>query len=525
MAPLLLGLLWPCAIVSAAVHKVSVHISSGDVEGVANDGVVEFLGIPFASANRWQAPSDWQGEYPQETGSKMGPSCPQSPGSNEVWNPSFVSEDCLNLNVWCPVAQANSRKAAVMVFLFGGGFVAGGNNPYNGSTLARNQQICVVVPNYRVDAFGFVAFPERPLSGLFGIQDQQSALRWVSKNIVHFNGDKNRVLLSGQSAGAGSVMFHLVSPMSAGLFSSAIMESGGFFSQGREQGLAYTEALQKQLNCTTTQCMENRTMLEVLTASSKMQNQNQKSSFPMPVIDGHVLPADPVMLLRTGRINRVSAIAAGCNSNESTLFTGSLPHMSNTMFRQFVKMFIPENAPNGTFQRLMSMYRPAPTDNGRLYDQMVTDFSCTAPMRFILASVANAHGTPAFNYRFNYNATFETPCDLSNAPTYGIPHGAELSLVFGQPAYPTNPTHKCEFNSADSAMASRVGQLWAAFAANETAPGSTFSKLWTMYRNTSQLELLLDTHSVTEHYRVDFSDVWQSILYPPEVVSSVGKSS
>ena len=517
----LLRLLWPCTIASAAVHKVAVHLPSGVVNGIENDGVVEFLGIPFASANRWQPPSDWKGQYPPGAGSKMGPSCPQSLNSNEVWNPSFVSEDCLNLNVWCPVAQANSSKAAVMVFIFGGGFVAGGNNPYNGSTLARNQQICVVVPNYRVGAFGFAAFRQKPISGLFGIQDQQSALRWVSKNIVHFNGDKSRVLLSGQSAGAGSVLLHLVSPMSVGLFSSAMMESGGFFSQGREEGLAYTKALQKQLNCTTTQCMENRTMLEVVTASSEMEKQNIKSSFPLPVIDGHVLPADPVVLLRTGQINRVSTIAAGCNTNESTLFTPSIPNMSDSMFRQFTQFFIPENAPNGTLERLMSLYRPAPTNNGRLYGQMVGDFSCTAPMRFILESVSKTHDTPAFNYRFNYNATFTSPCDLSNAPVYGIPHGAELSLVFGQPSYPTNPTRKCVFNSADSAMASHVGQLWAALATNDTAPGSTFAKLWTAYRNTSQLELLLDTHSVTEKYRVDFSDEWQSILYPPEVTPSL----
>ena len=369
---LCLFVLSPCAAAtSTGRHKTVLQLQSGKVHGVRSNEVVEFLGIPFASAKRWQSPTDWRTEYPQGTGNKMGPSCPQPPGYDSVWNPDFISEDCLNLNIWCPVAK-DARKVAVMVFLFGGGFMAGGNNPYNGSTLARTQKICVVVPNYRVGAFGFATFKERPLSGLFGIQDQQSALRWVSKNIERFHGDKNRVLLSGQSSGAGSVIFHLVSPLSAGLFSSAVLESGGFFSQGREDGIAYTKELLKELNCQTTQCMEAKTTQEVVVASSKIT-----MSFPMPTIDGHVLPEDPVTMLRTGRVNHVSAIAAGCNSNESTIFIdpGSVAHLNRTTFRAFARMFIPAGAPNGTFDRLMSMYRPAAVDNGRLYDQMVTDFS------------------------------------------------------------------------------------------------------------------------------------------------------
>ena len=215
----------------------------------------------------------------------MGPSCPQEPGA--VRDAARVSEDCLNLNIWCP---AGAFGAPVLVFLHGGGFVSGGNSAYNGSQLAAHHGLCVVVPNYRLGALGFLAIPgERGASGLFGIQDQQCALRWVSSQIGHFGGNRSRVLLGGQSAGAGSVVMHLVSPFSAGLFSSAVVESGvslllpppparrrptpipqGFYTQDAAAGSAFAAALLAGLNCTSLRCMEEASAAEVVAASSRI---------------------------------------------------------------------------------------------------------------------------------------------------------------------------------------------------------------------------------------------------------------
>ena len=76
-------------------------------------------------------------------------------------------------------------------------------------------------------------------------------------------------------------------------------------------------------------------------------------------------------------------------------------------------------------------YAPAPTGNTALVDQLLTDNSCIAPMRFALRALAET-GTPTFTYRFDYNASFNGSCALSDPPEYGVTHGAELSFVFGQ---------------------------------------------------------------------------------------------
>lgn len=361
-------------------------------------GVAQFLGIPFASSKRWGPPEDWNRTYAEHTGEAMGPSCPQPEDAGLVWNESYTSEDCLNVNLWCPTANTTTR-APVMVFLFGGGFTGGGNNPFNGSHLAASQAICVAVPNYRFGPLGFLAIPGRKSSGMHGIMDQQSALRWVKTQIVHFNGDSERVLLSGQSAGAGSVIFHLVSPFSKGLFSAAMIESGGFFSEGPADGRAYFEALKRQLGCDSLECMESKDAKQIIHGASYVTDAQ-----PMPIVDGYILPDHPVQLLRVGRINPVLSVSAGCNSNESTIVTANDPsmrHINRTRLIGLIKELIPPDAPNGTIARVIQAYMPyMSNDNGPLYDEIMTDMYCTAKMRFVLSQVSKrSSSTRCYNYR------------------------------------------------------------------------------------------------------------------------------
>merc|ERR1711998_695019 len=86
--------------------------------------------------------------------------------------------------------------------------------------------------NYRLSGHGFMALPELQdedpdgTVGNYGVQDQRAALQWVQRNIKYFGGNPGQVTIAGESAGAFSTMWQLVSPQSKGLFHSAIMESG-----------------------------------------------------------------------------------------------------------------------------------------------------------------------------------------------------------------------------------------------------------------------------------------------------------
>lgn len=64
------------------------------------------------------------------------------------------------------------------------------------------------------------------LPGNNGLKDQNIALRWVQQNIANFGGNPNKLTLFGNSAGAASVSFHMLSDQSAGLFHSVIQQSG-----------------------------------------------------------------------------------------------------------------------------------------------------------------------------------------------------------------------------------------------------------------------------------------------------------
>jgi para-nitrobenzyl esterase len=141
------------------------------------------------------------------------------------------SEDCLTLNVWRPATTSNA-PLPVMVWIYGGALAHGNTRQYPADALAA-QGVIVVSMNYRMGRFGFFAHPalaeEEPddPTGNYGYMDQLAALQWVHRNIAAFGGDPQKVTIFGESAGGGSVMAHMVSPLSRGLFQGAILQSPG----------------------------------------------------------------------------------------------------------------------------------------------------------------------------------------------------------------------------------------------------------------------------------------------------------
>lgn len=78
--------------------------------------------------------------------------------------------------------------------------------------------IVLVAINYRVNVLGFLSSREliaeaestgEPAIRNQGLNDQKLALQWIKNYIHHFGGDSECVTLSGESAGAASVVFQL----------------------------------------------------------------------------------------------------------------------------------------------------------------------------------------------------------------------------------------------------------------------------------------------------------------------------
>lgn len=118
----------------------------------------------------------------------------------------------------------------------GGAWIIGSNEEfgmYDGTNLAAKYGVVIVAANYRLDTLGWMALDELESEsptgsyGNYGLLDQTFALRWTQTNVRAFGGDPNKVTIFGESAGGYSVCQHVTRPASNGLFSHAIMESGG----------------------------------------------------------------------------------------------------------------------------------------------------------------------------------------------------------------------------------------------------------------------------------------------------------
>jgi para-nitrobenzyl esterase len=226
--------------VASAAESPQVRIDSGALAGVIAGDVEAFLRIPYASPPagplRWRAPQPAPAWHGVRKAAAFGHDCMQEPyPSDAAPLGAQPAEDCLGINLWRPIGTKTGDLLPVLVWIYGGGNVNGGASPavYSGASFARNQVLFVSV-NYRVGRCGFFAFPElmrqdadHGLLANYGYMDALAALHWVQRNISAFGGDPRQVTVHAQSAGAGQVYMLLTSPLAAGLFARAIVQSGG----------------------------------------------------------------------------------------------------------------------------------------------------------------------------------------------------------------------------------------------------------------------------------------------------------
>jgi para-nitrobenzyl esterase len=305
-----------------------VAASTGRLAGTVRDGVRAYLGIPFAAPptgdRRWRAPEPfrWSGIWPAN---RKGAACIQvlrPHDINHYFGEEATSEDCLTLNLWAPAAVKAGAKLPVIVFIYGGGFTIGssGMANYDGAAVARRGAVFVNF-NYRVGALGFLAHPELSReqgghSGNYGLMDQIAALKWVRANIAKFGGDPARVVIMGQSAGASSVVAHLFSPQSLGLFSGAVMSSGCNVRSefvALEDAETIGKALQGRLGIASLEAMRNLPADRILGGQNETQLGLRNIGVRMngPVTDGYVLPKPKA----AGLVNPVPIIA-GYTAND-----------------------------------------------------------------------------------------------------------------------------------------------------------------------------------------------------------------
>ncbi len=492
----LVGILLAATQAGAAPPVVST--TSGPVEGFTQDGLSVFLGIPYVAppvgALRWKSPQaviPWAPVVRSATA--VGSQCPQISFGFLVGN-----EDCLYLNVWTP-ASAPAARLPVMVWIHGGGHTGGsgdgglsfidGKPQYDGQHLARNGDVVLVSFNYRLGPFGFLAHPAltaeepaHPSSGNYGQEDQVAALRWVRDNIAAFGGNPNNVTIFGESAGGISVSLHLVSPQSAGLFQRAIIQSGAAdrrptLGQVQFQGLAFASVLGCGGAPDVPACLRSKSRNEVLSALPLPAGFFfGQGAFWGPIMDGHLIPDQPISAFLTGNFAQVPLII-GTTANEGTLFPALVgANLAPAVYDTFLNRFFGANA-----DAVRAAY---PCSN--------TDCSAFAPPQFLLSPADNAiaevatnglficpsrrvaraissYDTPIYFYTFNHEVDSPFwPFDI------GAAHFAEISFVFGTAAL-------SQLTAAEKPLSQAMMDYWTDFAWDGN-PNHGKVRKWPLYR-------------------------------------------
>ncbi|HEX3985848.1 MAG TPA: carboxylesterase family protein [Acidobacteriaceae bacterium] len=464
-----LFLLVPFLTAQAQGSMDQVKIDTGAVQGSSEQGIAVFKGIPFAAPPvgdlRWRAPqpaAHWTGV---REATQYGSDCMQLPfPSDAAPLGTPPSEDCLYMNVWTPAHSAD-EKLPVMVWIYGGGFVNGGSSPavYAGTRFAQGGVVFVSF-NYRVGRFGFFGFPAltqeeagKPL-GNYAYMDQIAALQWVQRNIAAFGGNPRDVTVFGESAGGGSVMMLLTSPITGGLFEKAIVESGGgrdallgvrYLNKTSPAGLVSEEQLGisfAKANGIDGTGEAALAALRALPAEKVVNGLNmasmgkQADTYGGPIEDGTIVTMTPEQALLSGRYWKVPFMIGSNNADIGFPRWHTLPELWAAF------------GPNA--QKAQAAFDPTNTGNPMMVGwKVAAEMMMTEPARFVASTLAS-DGVPSYEYRFSYVA------ESIRAKAPGAFHATEIPFVFDT----VSDKYGAALTPADAAIAKKMNEYWINFA-------------------------------------------------------------
>lgn len=463
-SPAVAGRAWlaPAALPHAAA--AIVNPPAGRLRGIVAGNLRIFKGIPYArppvGKRRWKAPAPLPRWHGVRKATAFGPACfqPAGPRASVYWRrPPPMSENCLTLNIWTPV---DANHAPVLFWIYGGALWGGASRDplYDGAQLAE-RGVVVVTINYRLGVLGWLALPQlsaesaQGVSGNYGLLDQIRALAWVRRNISAFGGNPSNVTIAGESAGALSVMYLMVSPEARGLFAKAIAESGYMVSMPSLKVTRYGMPSAQQIGLRFEAALHVHSLAALRAMSPrKLTNAALAARFaPWGNVDGRVLPQQMVTAFDEGDEARVP-ILAGFNDGEIRSLTVLAPAVPATA----------------------AAYRSAIRAHyGNLAAQFLRLYPATDMRRSILAATRDALygwsaerlvrgqsvlGLPSYLYLFDHGYPAADDAGLHAF------HASELPFVFGTldatpPLWPRIPATRSQV-----ALSQAMLDYWSSFA-------------------------------------------------------------
>jgi para-nitrobenzyl esterase len=483
---------------------------TGLVGGYSRGGVFVFKGIPYGATTEGTArfkpaltPTPWQGVRSSRA---YGPVCPQGirgGWKNDAeaflmrWDDGFPDEDCLRLNIW--TTGLSGKKLPVMVWLHGGGFVAGSGHElpaYDGENLARSGEVVVVSVNHRLGPFGHLNLAE--LGGAefadsanVGMLDLVLALAWVKNNIGNFGGDAGNVTIFGQSGGGMKVATLMVMPLAQGLFHKAIVQSGSFpLTTTSQESTSLASALLDELKISRTdykQLLQVPAQLLVQAGERAVARTGPRPEFVgrggvrigwTPTIDGRVVTAPPYSAAGAKQSPSIPLLI-GCTRDEFGMHMRADPELTEARVLEKLK--------GGWGDKAKEIYAKSkelfPKENpGGLLSVIAATALRNFDLNFAdLKHAANA--APAYSFLF----TYVTP-SLGGSP--GAFHCADLPFCFDN-------VERCDSSTGNTDAARRLGgvmsRAWINFA--RTGNPSQTGLAWPPHDPRIVPTMLFDTDS------------------------------
>jgi para-nitrobenzyl esterase len=499
--------------------NLEISIDSGPLVGSVHSGVRRWLGIPYAEAPvgqlRWkppQQPASWQAPRMAD---RFGASCAQYDTMGSFAAPS-LSEDCLNLNVYAP-RETPVKGAPVMVWIFGGSFVAGSASDYDPTSLVRQGAVVVTV-NYRLGMLGFFSDPSLGIdnaSGNYGLLDQTFALQWVRKNIAAFGGDPRRVTIFGESSGARAVAVLLASPPARELFSGAIMQS--MYYDGTKDTNADTVALGRRFAMAAgckpedVECLRDLSVEQILDAQRRISVGRGLAV----TVGGPDYPEPLELALRKGDYNHVPLIV-GWDHDEGTAPNAveeirSGKHATEADYVSVTRQFARHDTANKETDAaaIAAAYPLSAFSVPALATaQILTDSMFVCGTRRFLRDLSDQ--SPAWSYEFDVR---DAP-QLIRSPSFpvGAAHASEIQFIFG--GFHGATGQKKPLSRDQNRLALQMQRLWVNMATSGDPNNGKSALPWPKASTTGSPVLLLSTSkaaSIKDAYDDRHCDLWDDI--------------
>ncbi len=491
----------------------------GAVQGKQEGGTWAYLGIPYAAPPvgglRWAATQDHACWSTTLVATSFGSMCFQVDSTDTT--KVLGAEDCLTANVWSPSAATPASKLPVLVFIHGGGNVQGssadtdssGNPVYDGALLAANENAVVVTFNYRLGALGFLAHPSFGANpGNYGTLDQLHALGWVQRNVASFGGDAARVLVFGQSAGAEDVCNMVASPLGKGLFSAALMESGGCTGKSLSVAETFAHTWAAKASCDSAadpasclRALDGNAVTLVMPEPASIAGAKQGDY--EPDVDGVAMTGPSDAVIASGAHNHVPFVI-GSNSDETALELGKAYPSGMTATQYSAAVLAYASGSQTLANQILAQY-PAASFASPLeaYVQVTTDAKFTDGARYAArVAVMGQPGTPVWRYFYTHHLDDGTAVTKA----LGAWHGQELGFVFGDLG-----TAGYTPSAGEQGLAVTIESAWAGMAASGAPAGGSI--MWPPYVASSDPYTQLDdTVTAGTGVRTSRCDFWDTVL-------------